>query len=126
MLSWNMNVFIIYYLFITSPSIYLSNIYNFRLTFHIWDFCLHMCLCDTCMTESERGMDPPELELKKVMSHHIIAETLTQVLYKRKRGLNHWVIFQFVFYILYFAYSIFCICIFKKVDHCAATVYVCW
>ena len=42
----------------------------------VWVFCLHVCLCNTCMLGTYRSQkkmsDPLHLELQMVVSHYMV------------------------------------------------------
>lgn len=50
---------------------------------YVWAFCLHMCICITCMSGGWRGQkkasDPPRLESQVVVSHPEDAQNCTLV-----------------------------------------------
>ena len=55
-----------------------TDIFNF-----ICMFFLYVCFCTTsmqCLQRPEEGLDPTELDLERVISHHVGAEDQTQVL----------------------------------------------
>jgi hypothetical protein len=44
--------------------------------FYVWMFCLHLCLCTTCMNGGqEKASDPLELEFQIVVSHRVSVGT---------------------------------------------------
>ena len=57
---------------------------------YVWAFCLHVCLCTTYMPGAygvqKRVLDPLELELQTVVSHHVDAG---KFLLWKSQSLNH-------------------------------------
>jgi hypothetical protein len=57
----------------------------------VWVFCLHPCLCTTCMPETVRGQkresDPLDLGLQMIVSRHVCAGNQIQVLWKNQSTL---------------------------------------
>jgi hypothetical protein len=58
----------------------------------VWLFCLHVCLCTTCMPCACRGQkrasDPLEVELKTVGRHHVGAGNQTWLSGRTLSALN--------------------------------------